>query len=197
MRVYYDRDADLSRILDKKIAIVGYGSQGRAHALRLVRSMATRYGSHPALAAWHVSNELGCHNIYDYSPDAAAAFRVWLRSRYSTLDALNAAWGTAFWSQHYGSWEEILPPRLAATHPNPTQQLDFKREADPSGMLNPALLHHALSVTTADRLIFSTDYPFQRPTQEEITAFLGHFSSDTDREKFSSANAAALYGIGL
>ena len=35
MRVYYDRDADISRILDKKIAIVGYGSQGRAHALNL------------------------------------------------------------------------------------------------------------------------------------------------------------------
>ena len=35
MRVYYDRDADLSRILDKKIAVVGYGSQGRAHALNL------------------------------------------------------------------------------------------------------------------------------------------------------------------
>src|SRR4051812_5014478 len=38
MRVYYDRDADLGRILDKKIAIVGYGSQGRAHALNLVDS---------------------------------------------------------------------------------------------------------------------------------------------------------------
>ena len=38
MRVYYDRDADLSRILDKKIAIVGYGSQGRAQALNLHES---------------------------------------------------------------------------------------------------------------------------------------------------------------
>ncbi|OYW93909.1 MAG: ketol-acid reductoisomerase [Caulobacterales bacterium 32-67-6] len=38
MRVYYDRDADLARILDKKIAVVGYGSQGRAHALNLVDS---------------------------------------------------------------------------------------------------------------------------------------------------------------
>src|SRR6201988_4632188 len=36
MRVYYDRDADIARILDKKIALVGYGSQGRAHALNLV-----------------------------------------------------------------------------------------------------------------------------------------------------------------
>jgi ketol-acid reductoisomerase len=35
MRVYYDRDADIARILDKKIAIVGYGSQGHAHALNL------------------------------------------------------------------------------------------------------------------------------------------------------------------
>ena len=35
MRVYYDRDADLARLLDKRIAVVGYGSQGHAHALNL------------------------------------------------------------------------------------------------------------------------------------------------------------------
>ncbi|MGP2439559.1 beta-galactosidase [Streptomyces sp. JW3] len=99
----------------------------RRHALRLVREMATRYATHPALVAWHVSNELGCHNVYDYSDDAARAFRGWLRARYTSLDALNHAWGTAFWSQRYTDWEQILPPRLAGSHPNPTQQLDFKR----------------------------------------------------------------------
>lgn len=99
----------------------------RAYALRLVRELATRYAGHPALVAWHVSNELGCHNVYDYSDDAARAFRSWLRARYATMDALNTAWGTAFWSQRYTEWEQILPPRLAASHPNPTQQLDFKR----------------------------------------------------------------------
>ncbi|MEU6003816.1 beta-galactosidase [Streptomyces sp. NPDC047197] len=99
----------------------------REHALRLVRAMAGRYAEHPALVAWHVSNELGCHNIYDYSDDAARAFRDWLRARYTTLDGLNHAWGTAFWAQRYSEWEQILPPRLAASHPNPTQQLDFKR----------------------------------------------------------------------
>ncbi|MFC8423390.1 beta-galactosidase [Streptomyces sp. NPDC057236] len=99
----------------------------RRYALRLVRELATRYAGHPALVAWHVNNELGCHNVYDYSDDAARAFRDWLRARYTTLDALNTAWGTAFWSQRYTDWEQILPPRLAASHPNPTQQLDFKR----------------------------------------------------------------------
>lgn len=99
----------------------------REHALRLVRELATRYANHPALVAWHVNNELGCHNVYDYSDDAARAFREWLRARYTTLDALNHAWGTAFWSQRYSDWDQILPPRLAASHPNPTQQLDFKR----------------------------------------------------------------------
>ncbi|MEV6109153.1 beta-galactosidase [Streptomyces sp. NPDC051940] len=99
----------------------------REHALRLVRAMAERYADHPALVAWHVSNELGCHNVYDYSEDAARAFRGWLRARYGSLDALNHAWGTAFWSQRYSDFEQILPPRLAASFPNPTQQLDFKR----------------------------------------------------------------------
>ncbi|MGI5396650.1 beta-galactosidase [Streptomyces sp. CA-251251] len=99
----------------------------REHALRLVREMATRYAGHPALVAWHVNNELGCHNAHDFSDDAARAFRDWLRTRYTTLDALNHAWGTAFWSQRYSDWEQVLPPRLAASHPNPTQQLDFKR----------------------------------------------------------------------
>jgi len=99
----------------------------RRHALRLVEAMATRYADHPALVAWHISNELGCHNIYDYSDDAAQAFRDWLRARYGTLDELNRAWATSFWSQYYGDWEQIQPPRLAASHANPTQQLDFKR----------------------------------------------------------------------
>jgi beta-galactosidase len=99
----------------------------REHSLRLVRALAQRYGDHPALVLWHVSNELGGHNALCYCDVSAAAFREWLRERYSTLDRLNDAWGTAFWSQHYGDWEEILPPRIAPTFPNPTQQLDFHR----------------------------------------------------------------------
>ena len=62
-------------------------------------------------------------------------------------------------------------------------------------MFNPALLRHALSVTTIDRLLFSTDYPFQQPGREEIQRFLSEFDSDEQRDKFSASNARELFGI--
>jgi beta-galactosidase len=65
--------------------------------------------------------------VHCYCDVSAAEFRSWLAARYGDVDTLNAAWGTAFWSQRYGSFEEVLPPRLTPTFPNPTQQLDFRR----------------------------------------------------------------------
>ena len=99
----------------------------RQKAIELVTAMAERYGDHPAVALWHVSNELGCHNAHCYCESSARAFRTWLRARYGTLDALNTAWGTAFWSQRYGTWDDILPPRTTRSAGNPAQLLDFKR----------------------------------------------------------------------
>jgi len=99
----------------------------RERAVALVEQVSARYGSHPALRLWHVSNELGCHNSLCYCDVSAEAFRGWLRARYETLDSLNAAWGTAFWSQRYSAWEQILPPRLTLSATNPTQTLDFNR----------------------------------------------------------------------
>ncbi len=100
----------------------------REHALALCTALAERYHDHPALALWHVSNELGCHNARCYCDVSAAAFRTWLRARYDDdVARLNDAWGTAFWSQRYSDFEEVLPPRVAAAHANPTQQLDFMR----------------------------------------------------------------------
>ncbi|MEC5148545.1 beta-galactosidase [Cryobacterium sp. GrIS_2_6] len=99
----------------------------REHALALVEKVAERYGRHPAIALWHVSNELGCHNALCYDEDSTLAFRRWLQARYGTIAALNAAWGTSFWSQHYGEWSEILTPRLTLSSRNPGQVLDFHR----------------------------------------------------------------------
>jgi Beta-galactosidase len=99
----------------------------REHALRLTAAVAERYGAHPALRLWHVSNEIGCHNALCYCDVSADAFRRWLADRYVDVDTLNAAWGTAFWSQSYGEWEEILPPRATLSSRNPAQLLDFHR----------------------------------------------------------------------
>jgi beta-galactosidase len=99
----------------------------RAAARRLVTALAERYGNHPALAIWHVGNEYGCHVRACWCDESARDFRAWLIRRYRTLEELNRAWGTDFWSQRYSDWEEILPPRRAPTWPNPSQQLDFQR----------------------------------------------------------------------
>ncbi|WEK62039.1 MAG: beta-galactosidase [Candidatus Microbacterium colombiense] len=99
----------------------------RTAALALVEQVARRYGDHPAVELWHVSNELGCHNALCYCDESAAAFRVWLQQRYETIDALNEAWGTSFWSQTYREWSEILPPLATLSLPNPGQALDFHR----------------------------------------------------------------------
>ena len=99
----------------------------RAAAARLAGAIAERYAAHPAVRMWHVNNEYGCHVSHCYCDTSAAAFRTWLRARYGDLGALNDAWGTAFWSQRYGDWEEVLPPRASPTWRNPTQQLDWWR----------------------------------------------------------------------
>jgi beta-galactosidase len=93
----------------------------------LVQNLAARFCDHPGIVLWHVSNELGCHVAACYCDVSADAFREWLQERYRSLDALNAAWGTTFWSQRYSDWNEILPPRSAPAQRNPTHQLDFRR----------------------------------------------------------------------
>ncbi|WP_328535710.1 beta-galactosidase [Streptomyces sp. NBC_00344] len=96
----------------------------RRYAAALTEDLAARYAAHPALRMWHINNE---YCTFCWCDETAGHFRRWLGARYGSLDALNEAWGTAFWSQRYDDWAEIIPPRRAQYMRNPGQMLDFRR----------------------------------------------------------------------
>ncbi|MGW3888036.1 beta-galactosidase [Micromonospora chokoriensis] len=85
----------------------------RRLSVELARRVARRYADTPAVIAWHVGNEYGgaC-----YCELCAAGFRGWLRNRYGTLDDLNAAWYTTFWSHTFTDWDQIEPPSALTEH---------------------------------------------------------------------------------
>jgi beta-galactosidase len=100
---------------------------------RIVAALADRYGDDERVFAWQIDNELMGRCVCEA---CRAAFRVWLRKRYGTIDTLNESWGTAFWSQRYDDFEQIPPPDLAPARlpsgftpnaPNPSLGLDFRR----------------------------------------------------------------------
>ncbi|GAA3929935.1 beta-galactosidase [Microbacterium soli] len=122
----------------------------RAHALAVTRDLAERYVRHPAVRMWHVGNEYG---QLDYGDEAAREFRLWLQRRYHDIDALNSAWGTAFWSQRYDSFEEILPPRRMPYLVNPAQSLDFRRYSSDQLLACFTELRDAIRATGAEQPI--------------------------------------------
>ncbi|MFD5480535.1 beta-galactosidase [Streptomyces hawaiiensis] len=113
-----------------RAAICHSNADYRAAAATITTQLAERYADHPALAMWHVHNEYGVPVSACYCDSCAAHFRRWLGTVYGTVEAVNAAWGTAFWGQRYSDLEEINPPRLTPAAVNPCQALDYKRFAD-------------------------------------------------------------------
>ena len=100
----------------------------KAECQTIVTKLAERYGSNPYVAAWQTDNEYGCHDTtISYSDAARAAFQVWLKARYGTIEALNTAWGNVFWSMEYDRFEQIDLPNLTVTEANPAHCLAFRR----------------------------------------------------------------------
>ena len=94
----------------------------------IVEKSASHYASHPAVIGWQIDNEINCEKDVFYSESDSAAFRVFLREKYETLEKLNRAWGTNFWNQTYTDWEEIHVPRTTySDSTNPHEVLDYTR----------------------------------------------------------------------
>ena len=86
--------------------------------------LAERYGNHPALIMWHVSNE--------YSGDCHCElcqenFRAWLKNKYKTIENVNKAWWGPFWSHTYTDWSQIESPSSIGENAVHGLNLDWKR----------------------------------------------------------------------
>ncbi|PTW00896.1 beta-galactosidase [Halanaerobium saccharolyticum] len=96
----------------------------REKIAELNKKLAQRYGKHPGVIMWHVSNEYGgeCHCDL-----CQADFRSWLKDKYGDLESLNQAWWSNFWSHTYTEWKNIESPAPQGMQSNHGLALDWKR----------------------------------------------------------------------
>ena len=100
----------------------------RKLAARMIEALAQHYGDDPRIIGWQLDNEPNVQ--FDYNKQAELGFRDFLRQKYhDDITALNRAWGTAFWSEVYASFDEITLPKMAQMFMNAHQILDYKRYA--------------------------------------------------------------------
>ena len=77
------------------------------YAKALVEKLAERYAHNPHVTCWHISNEYGGEC---YCENCEKAFRVWLKNKYGTIEAVNKAWNMEFWGHTVYDWDEIVLP---------------------------------------------------------------------------------------
>ncbi len=90
----------------------------------IVSAMVEHFGNNENVIGWQIDNEFGrlC-----YCDDCLGEFHKWLKQKYGSLDKLNDAWGTVFWSQVYTNWHQIPLPWASSNVPNPSLALDYRR----------------------------------------------------------------------
>lgn len=81
-------------------SFIRFGSQ-------LVERIAERYGDNSNIKVWHISNE---YSGECYCGNCAKAFRVWVKDKYKSIEAVNDAWNMNFWGHTLHSFDEIVPP---------------------------------------------------------------------------------------
>lgn len=126
---------------------------------------------------------------------AVAALRLIVRGTFDRHPELHIVLG--HWGELLLFWQDRVNglSRIAGLERKVSDYIRSNVFITSSGMFETALLHHALEATSIDRLLFSTDYPFQRPTQPDIQNFLAEFDTDEDRAKFTEGNARRLFRI--
>ena len=91
----------------------------------ITEAMVKTFSSCKNVIGWQIDNELNCHRNESYSETDHAAFRKWLENKYSTIDNLNKAWGTKFWSLDFHDFSQIQCQGPTTTHRNPSLMTDY------------------------------------------------------------------------
>ena len=124
----------------------------RAECERIVRIVAERFGRNPHVRMWQTDNEYACHEtVISWSAAARDGFRRWLKAKYGTIDALNEAWGTVFWSMRYRAFGEVELPNPTVTEPNPAHRMDFRRYASDQVIAFDAAQREIIRAHSPDR----------------------------------------------
>lgn len=107
----------------------------------IVSKMAEHFSNNKNIIAWQIDNEFGCHNSTRcYCEHCRKAFAKWLKNKYKTIENLNRAWGTVFWSLSFDSFDDIILPEYNScegdygntwSH-NPSLDLEYRRFASDS-----------------------------------------------------------------
>lgn len=90
----------------------------------IIEAMVDVFGEHDGVYGWQIDNEFWpvC-----YCGECQRLFHDWLYNKYGSLEKLEEAWGTIFWSQTYTHWQQIPLPWATSGAPNPSLALDFRR----------------------------------------------------------------------
>ena len=142
---------------------------------RLVEAMAQHYQDNPHVVAWQIDNEFDAHC---YCDACLSGFQHWLRKKYGTIDAVNEAWGTNFWSQTYQSFEQVIIPRYTSSD-GFAQVSGGKNVGAPPNAHNPGLLldyrrYQSDTVVAFQKMQIDI---LRRYTSRPITHnMMGHFS---------------------
>ena len=118
------------------------------------QALAEHFAAHPGVIGWQTDNEFGCHDTGRcYCEHCQTGFRTWLAERYGDLDALNEAWGGAFWGETYRTWSQIPLPTRSAAQRSPSHLLDFYRFSSDSWRDFHAMEIDILRLTCPDHFV--------------------------------------------
>jgi beta-galactosidase len=100
----------------------------RRLSLAMATEMARTFSKSPGVIGWQIDNELTLgESGRCYCRYCREGFEQWLRKQYGSIDALNQAWGTVFWSNTYADFAQIPVPLPSGAPPNPGHALDYDR----------------------------------------------------------------------